>query len=826
MGVVTRFIEQKMGEEFYNSFKYILSLSLLAISIFLSIALLSFYINGSADRSFFECSVSDLLFNSDLECENVAGRWGAWVSDMLINRFIGVMSFVIPVLLALTGFRIMSDSINLYKFYVIGFVIVMWTSVALGFIFFPYTDAQFPLIGGLYGYFVSKWLMSSLGVFGTVLFLLVTLFTILIFGVKRFNVKYGEMLSKITKGNIRLSKIFVFDSNEGESFYDLSSNKEELKESVSEASKTEHEEPVEDRDEVTYGEETLEERVKVEPDYQREKYVEEEDEEMQPVDMYCKPQVETPERKDDFNITMAVGDTEVVSGVRGSLTTPYDPTLDLEHYKMPGIELLNETEDSSSEEVSESYLRENKNIIVEAFKNFSIEISSIKATVGPTVTLYEIVPAPGTRISKIQGLENDIAMSLSALGIRIIAPIPGQGTVGIEVPNKNPKTVSMSSVLKSKKFQESKAELPVAMGKTISNEIFVFDLAKTPHLLVAGATGQGKSVGLNALITSLLYKKHPSQIKFVMVDPKRVELSIYRKLEKHFMAKMPSEDDVIITDVEKVKSTLNSLTVEMDSRYELLQKVDSRNIIEYNTKFINRKLNPEDGHRFLPYIVVIVDEFADLIMVVGKEIEKPIARIAQKARAVGIHMILATQRPSADVITGVIKANFPARIAFKVSAMQDSRTIIDGSGAQNLIGRGDMLCQVDGSMVRVQCAYVSTEEVMAVSEYISSQQSYACAYELPEADDGGEGGAVQDKGADMGGFDPLLRQISEFVVESRVGSASTLQRRFSIGFNRAGRLMDQMERIGVVGPQMGSKPRQILVSDMDSLERILQGFKL
>lgn len=797
----------------------VVSMTFILLGIFLCLSLSSFYFTGSSDRSFFECSFWDLLFDDDLVCSNIGGRYGAWISDLLINRFIGLCSFVVPFLSVLIGIRLFIP-IPLFNIIVKSIIGTMWLSVVLGFLTYPYTDSQFPMWGGMYGYYMAKWLMSAFGVFGTVLLLLFTLFAWAVLTTEKCNDWYRSFIYKISNGRIKLSKILLLkdDKYQTELFYKDDEDEEvdeddvddSLEDEINEEKEVEREieeddvEEEEEKHEVSYIDNT---KTLHDDDIDKEEEGEEDD-------------------NDGFSISKAIGDSEDVADVRGVINTPYDPTLDLEYYKMPSIELLNSDDSSEVEEVSESYLRENKTIIVETFKNFSIDISSIKATVGPTVTLYEIVPVKGTRISRIQGLENDIAMSLSALGIRIIAPIPGQGTVGIEVPNKKPQIVSMSSVLKSKKFQESKYELPVAMGKTISNDVFVFDLAKTPHLLVAGATGQGKSVGLNAIITSLLYKKHPSQVKFVMVDPKRVELSIYRKLEKHFMAKMPSENEIIITDVEKVKTTLNSLTVEMEDRYQLLQKVDLRSIKEYNDKFIHRKLNPEDGHRFLPYIVVIVDEFADLLMVVGKEIEKPIARIAQKARAVGIHMILATQRPSADVITGVIKANFPARIAFKVSAMQDSRTILDSSGAQNLIGRGDMLCNVDGSVTRVQCAYVSTEEVMAVSEYVASQQSYACAYELPDVEEDGDGNATSKTENNVGNFDSLLRDVAEFVVENNIGSASYIQRRFNTGFNRAGRLFDQLERIGVVGPLKGSKPRSVIVHDMETLQHILQEFNI
>ena len=505
-------------------------------------------------------------------------------------------------------------------------------------------------------------------------------------------------------------------------------------------------------------------------------------------------------------------------------STLYDPTLDLSSYQRPPVELL---EDHSVEvSVTSEEIVENKNRIKETLENFGIRIEKIKATIGPTVTLYEIVPSPGVRISKIKNLEDDIALSLSALGIRIIAPIPGKGTIGIEVPNKDKKIVSMYSVIKSVKFQESKYDIPVVLGKTIQDETFVIDLAKMPHLLVAGATGQGKSVGLNAIITSLLYKKHPSELKLVLVDPKKVELTLYSKLERHFLAKMPGEDDAIITDTHKVIYTLNSLCIEMDARYNLLRAAEVRKITEYNDKFIHRRLNPQKGHRYLPYIVVIIDEFADLIMTAGREIETPIARIAQLARAVGIHLVIATQRPTTNIITGVIKANFPARIAFRVTSMVDSRTIIDQPGANQLIGRGDMLVSTGNDLIRVQCAFVDTPEIERITEFIASQRGYVGAYELPEyTPEGGGEGAAGNKTNDLSQLDSMFEEVARFVVQNQQGSTSSIQRRFSIGYNRAGRIMDQLEMAGVVGKAEGSKPREVLIADMMSLEKILSSLE-
>ena len=509
----------------------------------------------------------------------------------------------------------------------------------------------------------------------------------------------------------------------------------------------------------------------------------------------------------------------------GDLSTPYDPKRDLENYHYPTLDLLKKYESDGKPYIDMEEQTANKNRIVDVLRNFGVEISSIKATVGPTITLYEITPAPGVRISKIRNLEDDIALSLSALGIRIIAPIPGKGTIGIEVPNAKPATVSMESILNSKKFQETTMDLPCAVGKTITNEVFMFDLAKAPHLLVAGATGQGKSVGLNAIITSLLYKKHPAELKIVLVDPKKVEFSVYSSIENHFLAKVPDEgEEPIITDVTKVIRTLNSLCKEMDTRYDLLKMAQARNLKEYNKKFIARQLNPEHGHKFMPYIVVVIDEFGDLIMTAGKEVELPIARIAQLARAVGIHMIIATQRPTTNIITGTIKANFPSRIAFRVGAMIDSRTILDRPGAQQLVGRGDMLYLNGGEPVRVQCAFVDTPEVERINQFIAQQQGYLSAFELPEPDtDDGDGGESRD--VDMQHLDPMFEDAARLIVREQSGSTSLIQRKFAIGYNRAGRLMDQLEKAGIVGAAHGSKPREVLIMDEMSLENLLSQWR-
>ena len=534
------------------------------------------------------------------------------------------------------------------------------------------------------------------------------------------------------------------------------------------------------------------------------------------------PTVETPDQGLSMEIEQTKEEAVVVENLSDRLVKDFgefDPTLELSNYKFPTIELLKDYTAGQGITINQEELEENKNRIVETLNNYKIGIASIKATVGPTVTLYEIVPDAGIRISKIKNLEDDIALSLSALGIRIIAPIPGRGTIGIEVPNKDPKTVSMRSTIASPKFQNAEMELPLALGKTISNETFVVDLAKMPHLLMAGATGQGKSVGLNAILTSLLYKKHPAEVKFVLVDPKKVELTLFNKIERHYLAKLPGDEDAIITDTNKVITTLNSLCVEMDNRYDLLKNAYVRNIKEYNTKFKERKLNPEEDHRFLPYIVLVIDEFADLIMTAGKEVETPIARLAQLARAIGIHLIVATQRPSVNVITGIIKANFPARIAFRVTSKIDSRTILDSGGADQLIGRGDMLYTQGNDLVRIQCAFVDTPEIADITDYIGNQKAYPEAYILPEYV-GEEGGTNLDN--NINERDVMFREAAEVLVIAQQGSASLLQRKLKLGYNRAGRIIDQLEAAGIVGPFEGSKARSVSVATLEALNQLLE----
>ncbi len=778
--------------------KYVFSFFFILFGVFMLLAFVSFFINGGTDQSKLDIATGKLLMDHNITVENWAGKLGAMLAQTFINNGFGIPSFIFVWLSVVFGLKLAGvNRFDITKNVLLGSFFIIWGSIAFSYCLDVLTSDSFIFLGGMHGFFVEKWLTSLLGRIGTLFVLILSMITVLLFT--------SEKLVKMVVSVITIRKPEGDTASISE--HDFALNKESEEESeedlfVGRLHGTEDIFEEEDYDN------TSSDNFELEVDIEREEALS--------VDVD-----DFKEEEEEEDLTLTVENTVVHEEMENNNIVPeedYDPTLELSRYKFPEISLL-EAHDSELATVSKEELEENKNRIVETLRNYKIEIVKIKATIGPTVTLYEIVPAPGVRISKIKNLEDDIALSLSALGIRIIAPIPGRGTIGIEVPNKKPEVVSMRGIIASRKFQESGYALPVALGKTISNEIFTLDLAKMPHLLVAGATGQGKSVGLNAIITSLLYKKHPSQLKFVMVDPKKVELSIYSVIEKHYLAKLPDAEEPIITETGKVVATLNSLCIEMDSRYELLKTAHVRNIKEYNTKFVKRKLNPEKGHRYLPYIVVIVDEFADLIMTAGKEVEQPIARIAQLARAVGIHMIIATQRPSTNIITGVIKANFPARIAFKVASMIDSRTILDAPGANQLIGRGDMLVKTGSDLIRVQCAFVDTPEVDAVTEHISEQQGYPTAMLLPEyiaETSGAETGDV-----DLGKKDPLFDDAARLVVSSQQGSTSSIQRRFSIGYNRAGRIIDQLEAAGIVGPFEGSKARQVLIPDEYSLEQIL-----
>ncbi len=775
---------------------FFLGVLLFVASIYMALAFASFFTTGAADQSVIENLREGELQNQHHEFANSCGSLGAYLSWYFIKRCFGIPAFMIAVFLFITSLHLMKAyRVRLLKWFLSLITIMIWGSITLAKFLSPlFADSHFNP-GGDHGRYICQQIEGLIGTPGltAVLALVAIAFltyisaeTILVIR-KLLNPKkfLDKVNFKITNNDPNepvlsyedqiqtLEDPEVFDDPEEQTVeFNLTNGKAQ---------------------EVRKSHETNETHETSDPDFKVEAVKDE----------------ESAKGKD----LVTVGEQQL---------EPYDPKRDLENYHYPTLDLLKKYDNDGKPYIDMAEQTANKNRIVEVLRTFGVEISTIKATVGPTITLYEITLAPGVRISKVRSLEDDIALSLSALGIRIIAPIPGKGTIGIEVPNAKPSIVSMESILNSKKFQESTMELPCAIGKTITNEVFMFDLAKAPHLLVAGATGQGKSVGLNAIITSLLYKKHPAEMKIVLVDPKKVEFSIYNPLINHFLAKVPDEDsDPIITDVTKVVRTLNSLCKEMDTRYDLLKLAGARNIKEYNKKFIERRLNPQHGHRYMPYIVVIIDEFGDLIMTAGKEIELPIARIAQLARAVGIHMVIATQRPTTTIITGNIKANFPGRIAFKVSAGIDSKTILDRTGAQQLIGRGDMLFLAGSEPVRVQCAFVDTPEVEHINEYIAAQQSYNMPFELPEPDmpDSDMGGDSHD--VDMTHLDPMFEDAARLIVINQSGSTSLIQRKFAIGYNRAGRLMDQLEKAGVVGPAMGSKPREVLIQDEVTLNNLI-----
>ena len=690
-------------------------------------------------------------------------------------------------------------------------ILLVWFSITLGFIFDGTFSDSFIYPGGLHGYNVSAWLVSQIGMPGLGLLLLITALLFFVY----LSSETINMIRKALHPNFRRKKKDTATATDNENNDTSIKPKREEKKEYSNPQPAVVDFELEQPMKVEVG--SKEEEVSNTPFPFEEKQT---SEPQRP--MPTEANEEEEEDNDEPDFTVSDDTSEEDAEYKGPALQPYNPRLDLENYKFPTLDLLNQYEDNGPN-IDMEEQNANKDRIIKVLRSFGIEISSIKASVGPTITLYEITPAEGVRISKIRNLEDDIALSLSALGIRIIAPIPGKGTIGIEVPNANPRIVPMQSILNSKKFQETTMELPIALGKTITNEVFMVDLAKAPHMLVAGATGQGKSVGLNAIVTSLLYKKHPAELKFVIVDPKKVEFSVYTPIERHFLAKLPDGEDAIITDVSKVVQTLNSLCIEMDTRYDLLRKAGCRNIKEYNAKFISRQLNPEKGHRFMPYIVIIIDEFGDLIMTAGKEVELPICRIAQLARAVGIHAIIATQRPTTNIITGTIKANFPARVAFRVAAMMDSRTILDRSGAQQLIGKGDMLYLQGNDPVRVQCAFVDTPEVERIANYISKQQGYPTAFMLPEYV--GEESESSIGEVDMNRLDPMFEDAARLVVIHQQGSTSLIQRKFSIGYNRAGRIMDQLEKAGIVGPTQGSKARDVLCMDETDLEMKLNNLQ-
>lgn len=754
---------------------------ILSSAIFLFISFYSFLQHWKEDQS----QLFDFAERT-VTVKNLLGKLGANLSHFFVYKGFGIAMFIFPVLFFFTGLYIILNIPlrQLSKSWINGILAIIWISIAFA-VFIP----DHALFAGTIGYEVNDYLQIYMGKMGVILLLLLTL---MMFVISKFKITPEKIKSVIPKVKDR--------ERASNAVLDDVTDKGYITETILEPSNTDLELNIDPVAETEKSKIVFEEDVIPEP----------------PVEVVL------PEEEElEIVVKKPVDEEQIVENLSNKLVEDFgefDPTLELGNYKFPGLDLL---KDYTNENITidKQELENNKNKIVETLSNYKIGISSIKATIGPTVTLYEIVPNAGVRISKIKNLEDDIALSLAALGIRIIAPIPGKGTIGIEVPNKKPSVVSMKSVLSSPKFQNSKMELPLALGKTISNETFVVDLAKMPHLLMAGATGQGKSVGLNAVLASLLYKKHPAEIKFVLVDPKKVELTLFNKIERHYLAKLPDTEEAIITDTTTVINTLNSLCIEMDNRYDLLKNAFVRNIKEYNVKFKSRKLNPENGHRFLPYIVLVIDEFADLIMTAGKEIETPIARLAQLARAIGIHLIVATQRPSVNVITGIIKANFPTRVAFRVTSKIDSRTILDAQGADQLIGKGDMLISTSSDLVRLQCAFIDTPEVEKLTDYIGSQRAYASAYILPEYV-GEEGMSTVE--IDIADRDKLFGEAANLVVTSQQGSASLLQRKLKLGYNRAGRIIDQLEAAGIVGPFEGSKARQVLVPDIISLKQFLE----
>ena len=796
---------------------FVIGLVLVIFSVYLLLAFSSFFFTGAADQSIIDGGSAQELISTNNGVKNYAGSRGAQLASYLINDCFGVSSFLILVFLAVAGLKLMRVRVvRLWKWFIGCSLMLVWFSVFFGFVFVDQYKDSFLYLGGMHGYNVSNWLVSQVGVPGVWLLLLVTAICFLIYLSARTVIWLRRLFSlSFLKRKEKAESVL---GETPEEFKTSWGAKEKAAAPTPEAA--EPEKVLEKEEEIATEEEEDEPLNEITLDLGgsdgKIKPAKSADEDVTmtfetPAPEPVPPFREQPvEKEPAFQVEKAEEEEYV-----GTEKEPYNPRLDLENYHYPTIDLMKHYDDNGPT-IDMVEQNANKDKIINTLRSFGIEISTIKATVGPTVTLYEITPEQGVRISKIRGLEDDIALSLSALGIRIIAPIPGKGTIGIEVPNSNPKIVSGQSIIGSKKFQESTYDLPIALGKTITNEVFMVDLCKMPHVLVAGATGQGKSVGLNAIITSLLYKKHPAELKFVLVDPKKVEFSIYSVIEHHFLAKLPDGEDAIITDVTKVVQTLNSICVEMDTRYDLLKAAHVRNIKEYNEKFINRRLNPEKGHKFMPYIVVVIDEFGDLIMTAGKDVELPIARIAQLARAVGIHMIIATQRPTTNIITGTIKANFPARIAFRVSAMVDSRTILDRPGANQLIGRGDMLFLQGADPVRVQCAFIDTPEVAEITKFIARQQGYPTAFYLPEYVDENANGDLGD--VDMGRLDPLFEDAARLIVYQQQGSTSLIQRKFAIGYNRAGRIMDQLEKAGIVGPAQGSKAREVFCVDITDLE--------
>jgi S-DNA-T family DNA segregation ATPase FtsK/SpoIIIE len=799
---VFSFLKTKQTQTIFGFF-------LMLFSLFLCIAFVSFFFNWQEDQS-----TIHQLSNRAVKSENLLGKIGAKLGHFFIHKGFGIAAFIISFQLFSTGFSILlkrkiSKIIISWNW---GLTAMLLISISLGFL-----HEKFALISGIIGFEINQYSQDFLGKTGLIILLI---FFFIAYIVARYKVNFDGLINRLKqkredKDQIEKDESVIFTEEEATKSFEKkdvlidnslnssANNKSEFEKSVIDLKPTisKHSDVKVEKEGISLTiEGNLEPNLKTEPSSEKE--------------LETIVEIDVAINREEKSVAENLSDKLVKD------FGEFDPTLELANFKFPTFNLLKQYNETISIDPEE--LEANKDKIVETLKNYKIGIAEIKATVGPTITLYEIVPEAGIRISKIKNLEDDIALSLSALGIRIIAPIPGKGTIGIEVPNKKSTIVSMHSVISSKKFQESDMELPIALGKTISNETFVVDLAKMPHLLMAGATGQGKSVGLNAVLTSLLYKKHPAEVKFILVDPKKVELTLFNKIERHYLAKLPDVEEAIITDTTKVVHTLNSLCIEMDNRYDLLKNAMVRNIKEYNTKFKARKLNPNDGHQFLPYIVLVIDEFADLIMTAGKEIETPIARLAQLARAIGIHLIVATQRPSVNVITGIIKANFPARIAFRVTSKIDSRTILDAGGADQLIGRGDLLYTAGNNLSRIQCAFVDTPEVEKITDYIGSQKAYANAYLLPEYVDDESGTSID---IDIDDRDKLFRDAAEIIVTAQQGSASLLQRKLKLGYNRAGRLIDQLEAAGIVGGFEGSKARQVLVADFVALDQLLANEK-
>lgn len=806
---------EKLNELLRNpTFHLVFGFFLLATALYLAGAFVSYYLNWTADQSLMGLSYQEVISHPDLQARNALGIFGAGLAHQFIHLWFGVAAFIIPWFLILAGLRlIVSANLRpLQQALASNLFLLIWLPSFMAFILPSQGN-----LSGASGAVYNLWLGAIAGPVGTAILLLSSLLIYLAIRFKWTADKVQSFFAKFRKPNLK----------------GLSADATQVMQSSPELeAETKSDEPALENEDLEIVDE-----FKL-PAHQAEATTENQDFEVESPESELQPEIElapTTERTEttseepdtDFEIEHkeeeeALSEKEVNKKVKEF--GPYDPTLDLSKFKLPTLDLL-KNYGSTNITINEQELAANKNKIVETLNNYKIDIAKIKATIGPTVTLYEIVPAPGVRISKIKNLEDDIALSLSALGIRIIAPIPGRGTIGIEVPSTNPQMVPMRNLIAGEKFQESKMELPIVFGKTISNETYVTDLAKMPHLLMAGATGQGKSVGLNVILTSLLYKKHPSQVKFVLVDPKKVELTLFNKIERHYLAKLPDSEEAIITDTTKVINTLNSLCIEMDDRYELLKNAMVRNIKEYNAKFIDRKLNPEEGHRYLPYIVLVIDEFADLIMTAGKEVETPIARLAQLARAIGIHLIVATQRPSVNVITGIIKANFPARAAFRVTSKIDSRTILDAGGAEQLIGKGDMLLSQGSDLIRLQCAFVDTPEVERITDYIGEQRAYPEAYKLPEYKGADEDGNVGIDILDPSERDALFEDAARLIVQTQQGSTSMLQRKLKLGYNRAGRIVDQLEAAGIIGAFEGSKAREVLIPDEYALEQLLNNEK-